>query len=503
MLLTFLAALAPLGQELGEAGAPRDERPSIVLVTIDTLRREHLGCYGYPRPTSPRVDALAANSVLFANVLAPMATTFPSHLSMLTGLYPHQHGSTSNRGALRRPYTSGPGHLSAAGALASIGYRTAGFVSVVVLHERTGIGAGFETYDAPGIGIGKRTARETMDKALAWLASVPADEPFFLWVHLFDVHEPNTPEPGFATLLAPDDALRSFVAGRVLDPLELTRRFGKNRGIGERFFALPPAKAERQLPGQRTRGLTPKNPSKAAYRIDMEALVRLHARYDACVRQVDHEVGRLIDALVERERWERTAFVFTGDHGQSLGDGSHLGHGLDTQVNVSIPLVIHFPAGTVSQPARCGALVSLVDLMPTLLAALPIAGLEAYRAQFSGRDVLSSGFTRAGVFTAEATEFHRSKKRPYNSAIVTERWKYARSEGSPGRLYDLAGAGEAVDVAAEQATIVSELERLLDAELASSVLAPEESEPLDPDGQALLDQLEELGYGGGDDDGDK
>jgi arylsulfatase A-like enzyme len=86
MLLSalFLAVLAP--QEL-TLDAPRGtDRPSIVLVTIDTLRRDSLGCYGYPRPTSPRVDALAKESVLFENALAPMATTFPSHLSMLTGL---------------------------------------------------------------------------------------------------------------------------------------------------------------------------------------------------------------------------------------------------------------------------------------------------------------------------------------------------------------------------------------------------------------------------------
>ena len=482
------------------AAEPQDQRASIVVVTIDTLRLEHLGCYGYPRPTSPRVDALAAEGVLFEDARAPMASTFPSHLSVLTGLYPHQHGTTSNRDAVRKPFVPAPGRQSAAGVLGAAGYRTAGFVSAVVLHDRTGIGAGFDTFDAPKVGVGERTAGATMDAALSWLAAVPAGEPIFLWVHLWDVHEPNVPRPEFAAQLAPDEALRALVARRGLDTGQLTQRFGKNRKVGERFFALPKPKPEVQRPGSRTAGIPKKTPVMTDYRIDAEALVKLHARYDACVRQVDHEVGRLIDALTSRGSWERTAFVFTADHGQSLGEGAFFGHGLNTEINIRVPLVIRFPAGSVAQPARSRALVSLVDLMPTLLAALRVPGLEAWRAQFAGRDVLDPALARPGVFTAEATEFHRSKKRPYECALVTGRWKYVRAEGEPGRLYDLEGAGETVDVAAANAALAGELGRLLDAELASSILAPAADEPLDPEAQELLEQLEGLGYGGGDED---
>jgi len=497
----LLLALAPQAPPDPIAAQPDGaDRPSIVLVTIDTLRREHLGCYGYGRPTSPRVDALAQESVLFENALAPMASTFPSHLSVLTGLYPHQHGSTSNRDAVRRPFAPAPGRESAAGALSAVGYRTAGFVSAVVLHERTGIGAGFATFDPPKVGVGQRSARATMDAALAWLAAVPAGEPVFLWVHLWDVHEPNAPAPEFAKLLAPDDALRELVARRGFDLAELARRFAGNRGVGERFFALPEPRPE-QRPGFRTPGVPKKKTIPAPnFRIDAEALVRLHARYDACVRQVDHEVGRLIDALAARGSWARTAFVFTADHGQSLGEGARFGHGANTEVNVRVPLVIHFPAGGVTQPACSGTLVSLVDLMPTLLAALPLDGLEAWRAQFAGRDVLDPHLARPGVFTAETTEFHRGKKRSYECALVTGRWKYVCAEGEPGRLYDLEGAGETVDVSAEQAALARELDRLLGAELASSILTSDEDEPLDPEAQALLEQLENLGYGGGDED---
>jgi arylsulfatase A-like enzyme len=239
--------------------------------------------------------------------------------------------------------------------------------------------------------------------------------------------------------------------------------------------------------------------AKGGFRIDTESLVALHARYDACVRQVDHEVGRLIDALTARGSWPSTAFVFTADHGQSLGEGARLGHVRNTEINIRVPLVIHFPAGRVAQPARSGALVSLVDLMPTLVAALRIGGLETWRAQFAGRDVLDPGLERAGVFTAEETGSRRGKLR-YECALETGRWKYVRTEGQPGRLYDLQGAGETVDVSAENESLAAELARLLESELASSNLAPGEDAPLDAEGQALLDELEGLGYGGEDED---
>src|SRR5262245_4642570 len=426
VLLAPLAASRLLLQEPAQTPAVPADRPSIVLVTIDTLRLEHLGCYGYPRPTSPRVDALAAGSVLFENVRATMAATFPSHLSVLTGLYPHQHGATSNREGVTDPYSPAPGRATAAIALGSVGYRTAGFVGSVVLHGRTGIGAGFEIFDAPEVGVASRPARATMDAALAWLASQPAGEPIFLWVHLWDVHEPNAPTPEFAALLAPDDGLRELVARRGLDMAELRRRFAGDRLIGEHFFAVTERKKERQLPGLRTSGLPKKGPSGPEFVIDAETMVRLHARYDACVRQVDHEVGRLIDALTARGSWPSTAFVFTADHGQSLGEGARLGHVRNTEINIRVPLVIHFPAGGVAQPSRSGALVSLVDLMPTLVAALRIGGLETWRAQFAGRDVLDPDLERAGVFTAEETGSRRGKQLRYECALETGRWKYVR-----------------------------------------------------------------------------
>lgn len=492
MLGTFLGALTLAGLALQGEPAPR---PSIVLVTADTLRREHLSCYGYPRPTSPHIDALASESVVFEHAYAPMAITFPSHLSMLTGLYPHQHGHISNQGAVRAPYETAPGRATLATALAAAGYAAGGFVSSSVLNERTGIGAGFQTYDCPTPKRPQRAALETVERALAWLEKVPADEPFFLWIHLWDTHDPNEPAPEYLAQMAPDETLRAWVRGRGFEPAALHAKFSTNVSIGKRFFQL----LDRPSPGSR-KERRPLNlrPGAPLFTIDEPALLDLYARYDACVRQIDDQVARVLEALAARGAEDDTAFVFCADHGQALGENAYFGHATDMQINVAVPLLLRFPARCKVPPQRNPRLVSLVDLMPTVLAHLSIPGLEAYVSQFRGTDVLAPDLAREHVVTAE--ESTRWKQQPYHAGLVTERWKYVPVEGGPARLYDLAGAGEARDVAAQNPEVAKELEALLAAELATSVLKAGESAPIDAEQQELLKRLEELGYGGERDD---
>jgi len=171
-LLTLPLFALGCGSGVGDPGgtpatsAPQPERPtsslpqagtlpsapSILLVTVDTLRRDHLSCYGYFRETSPCIDAFAKKGVLFERTLAPMASTYPSHLSILTGLYPHQHGRTANRDGVKNPFKSIEGCASVAVALRDQGYRTGGFISSTVLHARTGVGEGFDHFSCPNPG---------------------------------------------------------------------------------------------------------------------------------------------------------------------------------------------------------------------------------------------------------------------------------------------------------------------------------------------------------------
>jgi len=172
--------------------APETPR-SAVLITLDTTRRDALGCYGAPAAITPHLDALAADSLVFdaARTVAPI--TLPAHSSMLTGLYPPRHGVRDN-GLVPLPESA-----STLAERASVaGFQTAAFVSAIVLGAEYGVDQGFDLYDQPvGAAQGghgaERPGAETVAAATRWLAERDPDRPFFLWVHLFDAHGPNEP----------------------------------------------------------------------------------------------------------------------------------------------------------------------------------------------------------------------------------------------------------------------------------------------------------------------
>jgi arylsulfatase A-like enzyme/Tfp pilus assembly protein PilF len=208
--LFLLSALACTGAE-----TPPPQR--IVLISVDTLRADHVGCYGAPDARTPNLDTIAAEGVRFAAALSPVPLTLPAHATLLSGRDPHAHGVRHNS-IHRVP----PGVPLLAGQLAEAGYATAAVVAARVLDRRFGLDRGFARYDddvagvAPGpIGFAERSADEVVDAALAWLATAP--ERFFLWVHLYDPHRPYAPPPGFASSFAarPYDGEIAFVDAEI------------------------------------------------------------------------------------------------------------------------------------------------------------------------------------------------------------------------------------------------------------------------------------------------
>ena len=196
-LLLSVATAAPLAAA---------DQPPIVLVSIDTLRSDRLPAYGYAAGSTPAIDALAKDSILFEHAYSHVPLTLPSHLSILSGLLPGEHGVRDNTGfrfdAARHPWA--PALLQAAG------YATGAAVSSYVLRPETGISAGFDFYEAkldPGmsgdLGAAQRPGSETLAQALGWLeARAGASQPFFLFVHFYEPHSPYQPEEPFASRLA-------------------------------------------------------------------------------------------------------------------------------------------------------------------------------------------------------------------------------------------------------------------------------------------------------------
>jgi len=198
VLLALSLAVVSLAGGCGGGAEVRD--PNLVLVTLDTVRADHLGCYGDRAAVTPALDRLAAEGIRFAEASSPVPLTLPSHTSILTGLLPPHHGMRNNgAGAL------GGGTATLATLLAGRGYRTGAFVGAFVLDRRFGLAHGFEAYDDeiprdPRAGVSleaERPGREVVDRALAWLGRQDG-RPFFLWVHLYDAHAPYMPPPAWA-----------------------------------------------------------------------------------------------------------------------------------------------------------------------------------------------------------------------------------------------------------------------------------------------------------------
>lgn len=468
----------------GRLAAP----PSIVLVTLDTLRRDHLGCYGYFRATTPHLDALAAEALVFERAFAPMASTLPSHLTMLTGLYPHQHGMTSNRRGASTPFTSELGRLSAAQVLSEAGYRTAAFVSAAPLSIRTGIQTGFQHYSARELAPGtSQRAADTTDLVLEWLANEPpSDAPLFLWVHYFDPHEPNDPPPRYARRFATDERLKDWLRARGIDPAALAARYAHSERVRRHFLRndLSAVREDASVPLQ----------------VTLDSLAELVNRYDAELAYLDEELGRLFDALRARGLLDSALVVVVADHGQSLGENVWLGHGTITDVNTAVPLILRLPPALGVPPGRVAAQASLVDLMPTLLARFELEGSELLRGQFEGEDLLSGHFARPHALLERTADELADGEEGRQYALHTGRWKLIHRPSGRDELYDLEGAGEHVDVLAANAALAGALRAELQALLARRPALLEREQEGEADA-AHLEELEGLGYGG-EDEGD-
>lgn len=286
-------------------------RPNILLVTIDTLRADHVGAYGASSARTPNLDRLAAEGVRCVDAIAAAPITMPSHASLLTGLYPPAHGVHDNgTAALPRDVTTIAERLSGAG------YSTHAFVSAVVLSRLYGLDKGFATYDddlwsedAPRLFmIRERSARRTADRFVEWFGQWTKDQgptsaspaPFFTWVHFFDPHQPHEAPP--------EDVQGS---------------------------ASP---------------------------------------YDAEVTAADRGLGRLIDALRNAGALDDTVVIVTSDHGESLGEHGEATHAIFVyDATVRVPLIVRYPALFPAGRAYDGP-VRHIDIVPTLLALLGLPG---------------------------------------------------------------------------------------------------------------------------------
>ncbi len=298
----------------------------VLIFDIDTLRADHLGCYGYERPTSPRIDALARESYRFQWAFSQAPDTGPSQSSIFTGLYPSTHGLNYNGARLPDSITT------LAEVFVEAGYRTAAFVDGGFMRPEFNIHQGFEhyeTYDWQGLDvIGPRV--------IDWLEK-HANEDFLLLVHTYDVHaDYKSPEP-FRSL---------FTGGMTPTPgfepsvkqLEVIRR--------SQWTDQP-------------------------LQLNAADLAFAEARYDGGIRFADYWVGRILDKVQALGLDQRATIVLLSDHGEAFQEHGTVQHDRLYAPVTRIPLLIRPPGGT--QSAVIESVVQAMDIMPTLLEG---AGLE-------------------------------------------------------------------------------------------------------------------------------
>ncbi len=456
------AAILLLALAACDRGGPEPRPVPVILVSLDTCRADRLVPFGGQDAPGTALAALLPESVVFTDCLAQSSNTGPSHRTVFTGQFPHRHGQRE-RDALHTPYTL-------AGLLAAAGWETAAFTGGGMLHPAMGLDQGFGTYryeNERGRRRARRGFRGVLPQARRWLEAREAagrgSEPFFLFLHTYDIHCPYWPSADY----------RQRFGGTYEGPMDLRRLCGP--AAFAPFF------------GQDGR---------------LSAVEERHLRgmYDGGVAMATDLLGTFLEELRAQGVLDRALLVVFSDHGESLGEHGLVGHNAMWEEQLRVPLLVRFPGGEFGGTV-CREPVMLADLLPTILdvVGLPVpAGVqgESLLPVLRGERSWPEGRLRLAEFGS------------WTSFRFDGRWKVVLEEPEGGgegvaRLYDLledpeesrdlAGTpegGERLAVLLGRWRRFREETREEDARWRG---VPYEAPP-DPELEA---RLEELGYGGG------
>jgi len=366
----------------------------VVLVSCDTLRADHLSCYGYGRQTSPYLDAWAKEAVLFENAIVQDAWTLPSHATMLTGMYPKNHGVTPNSNLAEEAITLPE-------LLGKRGYLTAGYTGIAWwLEPWRGFSHGFDVYNTPAP---YRSVFATNELVYRWLGSCSTDR-FFLFVHNYDIHSKSS-KLGHKLAYVPDDPALLHFANAVASPPRFERE-----GMDE----MP---ASDFLIAANRRELT----------VTQEEVAYLISLYDDCIRAVDRGIHDLFECLRDRGVYDNALIIVTADHGEAFGEHRLYMHEDAYEHCTKVPLLVKFPNGRFAG-RRVSDVVQLTDLFPTVLNVLDIPA----QVDTDGQDLVA---VLEGAVEPRPIAYTR---RHSVDAVRTNKWKLMK-ESSTGKteLYNI------------------------------------------------------------------
>ncbi len=422
ILVAALVIVLLCGCKSRKAPDRDDQRAPVILISLDTVRSDHLSCYGWHRETTPAIDRIAEESVLFTRAFTPISHTLPAHHSLFTSRHPREHKVLFNDWV---PLEKFP---LVTEALKEAGFNTAAIVSSAILEADYGLAPGFDFYDEDfqtytfRESIEKKVYRKTADQvvkaALGWLEKQDLSQPFFLFLHFFDAHTEYD--------LTPDNYLDMFETDRDLVRIMESR-------------------------GQRSAHQTKIN------------------RYDGSIRFIDDELNRVWDFLKEKGIFDKALIIITSDHGEGLGEHGWYYHGLYVyEEQMRIPLIIRLP-GSDHAGERIDALVDLVDLAPTILDFSNISQLPESRGKSllpvirGEKDKVRDHLFFERRWYPEENELGLKNWAPGEKfGVRGESWKYIWASDEPEELFDLEkDPHELHDLAPENPERINEMKKEL------------------------------------------
>ncbi len=423
--------------------------PNIILISIDALRADHLGCYGYHRKTSPNIDRIAREGVLFKNGFSQVTWTLASHASIFLSQYKWRHN-------VDNPQTNrlSPSCTTLAEILKNENYTTAAFTGGIILSSRYGFNQGFEIYD-DGI-PGDRTRQEIasyIDKLLNWLESV-RNKKFFLFIHTYDVHSPYNPPSPYFNLY--------------------TNGYSQRKSLTTSGGIIANFKID-------------------ASRLTSQEIDYIIGVYDGSINYVDYQLGRIFEKLNQLGIDDNTIVIATADHGEAFREHGKLGHcGKPYIEEVHIPLIMRGPG--IPKNRIYEDFVQHIDLVPTILEILNIPQRE----EMQGRSILplirnceveedSKSYSVGGDWNKPQLSFSIS--------IRTKKWTYIMNQNGPDELYDtINDPKEQNNIIEKRPFIAQKLkEELEDFMALTSEGKPQVAEKVRID-ERLEEQLKSLGY---------
>ena len=426
----------------------RSKRPNIILISIDALRADHLSCYGYHRNTSPNIDRLAREGVLFKNGFSQATCTLPSHTSIFLSQYVWRHNvDYLHTKRLTDPCTT------LAEILKNENYATAAFTGGIVLSSRYGFDQGFEIYDdgTPGR-RGRYEISSYIDKLLSWLESV-RNKKFFLFIHTYDVHEPYNP------------------------PLPYFDLYTKERYERKHL--------------RTSKGITPWKLN--ASKLTPEEIDYIIAVYDGGINYVDEQLGKIFDKLNQLDIDDNTIIIVTSDHGEGFKEHGRLRHGYKPYIElVHVPLIIKGPG--IPRNRIYDNYVQHIDIVPTILEILNIP----QRKEMQGRSMLPLMNNCEIEKDFKTYSFGQDRNKPQQSfsmSIRTKEWTYIMNQNGPDELYDKINDPKEQNNIIEKKPLIAQRlkEKLEDFIALTSEAKPQVAEKAHID-EELKEQLKSLGY---------